>query len=160
MKKVMLILMMLVVCAGSLSADTPVDENAALRAELASTKAELHKIKYANTPPIEQQIKPAPVEWKEAYGDSRDTQIYFNIKTALFEIEQCKQAIRILAATITDITNPDDPNSLVSRIGVLEEKVADMPVFEVHPNPLDLTLLNTVDTNKALKPDDPKEVAK
>ena len=161
MNRKLTILTILLLSAQCFAADTPVDEVAALKAELASTKAELHKIKYANIPSIEMQIKPAPDDWKDAYGDTKNTQIYFNIKFALVEIEQCKGAIRLVAAAIIDITNPDDPNSLVSRIGVLEEKVADMPVFDARFDDLPvLNLLNTVGSNKALKPDDPEEVAK
>lgn len=189
MKKVMLIwiVFILVVLLAGLVVANP-DEVTALRAELASTKAELNKIKYAGVPSIELQIKPAPTDWKDAYGDTKDTQFYFNIKSALVDIEQCKRAIRLLADTITDITNPADPNSLVSRIAVLEEKVADMPVIErleglsfgintVESNPVEGYLrfiyTNAADPDEGYmefytgnawvkwdKPDDPKEVAK
>lgn len=161
MKKAMLIWIVfisVVVLSGLVFAEP--NEITALRAELASTKAELNKLKYAGIPVIEQQIKPAPADWKDAYGDTKQTQLYFNIRTAWFQIEQCKGAIRLLATTINGITKPDDPNSLASRIAVLEEKVADMPVFEVQLNPLNLNLIHTVDTNKALKSDVPNEVAK
>lgn len=166
-KLIILTVLILVVLASGLvfAADTPVDEVAALRAELASTKAELNKIKYANVPSIEQQINPTPDDWKDVYGDTKNTQLYFNHKAAWVQIELCKKAIRLLASTITDITNPDDPNSLVSRMSVLEEKVADMPVFETHNGiPISITLpceaVGAVDSNKTLKPDDPEEMAK
>lgn len=236
MKKAMLIwivFIFVVVLTGLVFADP--DEVTALRAELAKANAEIHDLKYGNVPPIEQQIKPAPDFWKGAYGDTQETQLYFNSRTAMLEIEQCKGAIRLIAATINTITDPADPNSLASRIGqtekiigelplkystlddpdntiigaiimhtsaidqfreqieintvgitVLEEKVADMPVIErLDGLPFGL---NTVDSNKAikptglfcmndtdencgmpsiecfkhpaLKPDDPKEVAK
>ncbi|KKN04870.1 hypothetical protein LCGC14_1092980 [marine sediment metagenome] len=131
MKKVMLILMLVVACATCM-ADVPVDEVTALRAELASTKAELNKIKYANTPAIEKQIEEAPADWKDAYGDTKETQLYFNIRSAWIQVNQCKTAIRHMADAITNITNPDDPNSLASRIGVLEAIVGE--VLPEHSN--------------------------
>ncbi len=174
MKKVMLIVMLLVVSIHCLAADAPINEVAALKAELASTKAELNKIKYANIPPIEQQIKSAPADWKDAYGDTDKTQVYFNIKSAWVEIENCKRAIRLLASTINTITDPDDPNSLTARIERLEAR----PVYDpnecayrqitepIDPIHFDITetvpceAVGAVDSDKALKPDDPNEVAK
>ncbi len=166
---ILVVVVWIILLTAPCSANPPTSDNwdevTALRAELAKAKDEIHSLKYAGIPSIEQQIKPAPAEWKDAYGDNKNTQIYFNIKFALVEIEQCNRAIRLLADTITDITNPDDPNSLASRITVLEEKVADMPVFEMHDgSPVSLSVpcdaVGTADSNKALKPDDPNEVAK
>lgn len=177
MIKKLIILTVLIVSAQCFAADAPVDEVAALRAELASTKAELNKVKYANVPPIEQQIKLAPDNWKGAYGDTEKTQIYFNIKSAMVDIEQCKAAIRLLAAAINTITDINDPNSLAARVEVLEEKPdvfitgtineADIKILEVDEmhegSPVSFTApcdaVGTVDSNKALKPDDPNEVA-
>lgn len=103
------------------------DEVTALKAELASTKAELNKIKYANVLPIERQIKPAPQEWKDAYSDTKDTQVYFNIKAAWVQIERCNQAIRLIASTINTITDPNDPNSLTARVERIEKVVGELP---------------------------------
>lgn len=174
------LIILAVLCCEAEGAD--LNEVAALRAELASTKAELNKIKYANVPAIDEQIKPALEDWKGAYGDTDKTQIYFNIRAMQVEIEQCKQAIRLVAVAINSITDPNDPNSLAARVEVLEDKVADMPVFEMHDG-LDLhggaylipcadkqpiikvsqradVLSNVtgVVIHPALKPDDPNEV--
>lgn len=105
------------------------EEMSAIRAELAKARAEIKGLKYANVAPIEQQIKQAADDWKGAYGDTKETQLYFNHKAAMVEVEACKTAIRFLVETINAITDPNDPNSLGSRVGVLEVKVADMPVF-------------------------------
>lgn len=126
------ILIVLIVSVQCLAAFAPVDEVTALRAELASTKAELNKIKYAGVKAIEYQIEQSPADWRNAYGDTKDTQLYFNIRSAWIHVEQCKTAIRLLADAITNITNPDDPNSLASRITVLESIVGE--VLPEHSN--------------------------
>lgn len=169
-----LIILTVLIVSVQCFADAPIDEVAALRAELAATKAELNKIKYANVLAIEKQIEQTPVDWKSAYGDTKETQFYFNIRSAWIHVEQCKTAIRHLANAITNIANPDDPNSLTSRIERLEAR----PVYDpnecayrqitepIDPIHFDITetvpceALDTVDGNKALKPEDPNEVAK
>ncbi len=143
-------------------ADVP-DEVTASRAELASTKAELNKIKYANIPAIEAQIKPALDDWKEAYGDTQTTQLYFNHKAAMVEIEQCKAAIRLIATTINSIADPNDPNSLAARVETLEKWVIPEPISLACNNGFDeVCLLSPFDCliHKAIKPDDPNEVKK
>lgn len=176
--------LVVVICGPTFAADAPVDEVAALKAELASTKAELNKIKYANVPVIEQQIKQAPADWKDAYGDTEKTQVYFNIKLAWVDIENCKRALRLIASTINTITDPGDPNSLVSRIAVLEtEKEQCVREVGFCPHPQCMIYGNAVmftvtpecpggfdiigveeycseHEPKALKPNDPNEVAK
>jgi hypothetical protein len=157
------------------------DDIDAVKAELASTstKAELNAIKYANVPAIEQQIKTAADDWVGAYGDTANTQIYFNLKTLMVEVEQCKQAIRLVAAAINTITDPNDPNSLAARVEVLEREkelcVACITDFGEGGTigkvdflvPDDPKCLMTVDAFytklleyklTALKPDDPNEV--
>lgn len=164
MKKVMLILVVaiLLTVMGCPAFAADPDEVTALRAELASTKAELNKLKYAGIPTIEQQIRQAPDNWKDAYGDTEKTQVYFNIKSAWVDIENCKKAIKLIASAINTITDPDDPNSLTARIDVLEGTTRALEgVFkDAVQERIDQAFEKCTGDNKALKPDDPNGVAK
>lgn len=137
---------------------------------------------HADPPPGAQDcidaLMPIPPSTLRQFGASDKTRLVYNIAEILKacktytaqiaalekqvaalqqDLEAAKALTNGLAVRVAKVEARPvyDPNDLV----VLEEKVAGIPVFEIHPNPLDLTLLNTVDNNKTLKPDDPKEVA-
>jgi hypothetical protein len=80
-----------------------------------------------NIKSLNQQLTPAPQNWKDAYGDTLEAQIVFNLAVL-------RNNDLLIAQTINKLhpSDPNDPNNLKTRIEVLEKNaVMDGDKFDV-----------------------------
>ena len=92
-----------------------IDILAVLTLVLVSGCNETQKASTPNIKPLNQQLAPAPQDWKDAYGDTMETQIVFNTFIS--------RRNEILIADIMNRMHPsdvNDPNNLKARIDNLE----------------------------------------
>ena len=76
---------------------------------------ESQKVPQENIKPLDQQLVPARQDWKDAYGDTLETQIAFNLAIL-------RQNDLVIANVMNKMhpTDPNDPNNLMARIKKLE----------------------------------------
>ncbi len=78
---------------------------------------EAQKISATGVKPLNQQLAPTPQDWKDAYGDTIETQLAFNMRIS--------RRNEILIADMVNKMHPtdvNDPNNLKARIEKLEAK--------------------------------------
>ncbi len=81
--------------------------------------------------PLNQHLMPAPQNWKDAYGDTLQTQLVYNASTGIRDDQTLQRAILATARTMQNV-HDDDPNEVIWRAGVdnrvkeLESKIVDV----------------------------------
>lgn len=107
---------------------------------------EAQKAPQSNIKSLNQQLLPAPQEWKDAYGDALETQIAYNLVVL-------RNNDMVIAGTMNILHPADanDPNNLKVRIEALEAN-AIMEGEMVRGKIIDKTLLKPWETSVILTP--------